>query len=42
MAQPNQGKPGKPIVSQPIKGEQVKDNKGQVMFGHQPGGTKGK
>lgn len=42
MAQPNQGKPAPSApTSTPIKGEQVKGDKGEVMFGHQPGGTRG-
>lgn len=41
MPQPNQGSAGTPNISQPIQGEQVKGDKGEIIFGHQPGGTRG-
>lgn len=42
MAQPNQGKPAPSApTSQPIMGGQVSGDKGMVMFGQQPSGTRG-
>lgn len=41
MPQPNKGSAGTPNISQPIQGEKVTADKGEVMFGQQPGGTRG-